>query len=148
MTEQEFKAVSLPHGLKMFYNHSKTEVGFIYNLTPLTFNDSGSPIVRSLEDITKECTQKDYNDGKPFIPIDHIKESQRHLFFREDIKNPLDGLQHSEYMKLLKWHFDLMDKSCSKVFVSDSVDPYKVEPLIMTKEEVICAMKDGKKVTH
>lgn len=27
------------------------------------------PIVRPLESLTKECVQKDYNNGKPFVPI-------------------------------------------------------------------------------
>lgn len=33
-----------------------------------------TPVLRPMSDIYKEITDKDYNDGKPFIPSDHLKE--------------------------------------------------------------------------
>lgn len=32
------------------------------------------PVLRPMSDLCKEITDKDYNDGKPFIPSDHLKE--------------------------------------------------------------------------
>ena len=32
------------------------------------------PVLRPMSDLYKEITDKDYNDGKPFIPSDHLKE--------------------------------------------------------------------------
>ena len=32
------------------------------------------PVLRPRSDLCKEITDKDYNDGKPFIPSDHLKE--------------------------------------------------------------------------
>ena len=33
-----------------------------------------APVLRPMSDLCKEITDKDYNDGKPFIPSDHLKE--------------------------------------------------------------------------
>lgn len=32
------------------------------------------PVLRPMSDLCKEITDRDYNDGKPFIPSDHLKE--------------------------------------------------------------------------
>ena len=61
------------------------------------------PLLRTLSDLTKEIE----HNGEKFVPIERIKESQRHLFFRNDIDAPLDGLQFSEIQKLFSWHFDV-----------------------------------------
>lgn len=61
------------------------------------------PILRPLSDLTKEI---EFN-GEKFVFMSKIKESQHHLFFREDIKNPILSIQYSEMQKLLSWHFDV-----------------------------------------
>ena len=59
--------------------------------------------LRPLSSLTKEIE----HNGEKFVPMERIKESQRHLFFRNDIDAPLDGLQFSEIQKLFSWHFDV-----------------------------------------
>lgn len=72
----------------------------------LSFDDcltDYSPMLRPMSSLTKEVEV----NGKKFIPIEEIKESQHHLFFREDIENPLEGVQYLEIQKLFEWHFDV-----------------------------------------
>jgi hypothetical protein len=58
------------------------------------------PLLYPLSSLTE------YREDLGFVPIDNIKESQRHLFFREDLENPINGLDYSEMQKLLSWNFD------------------------------------------
>ena len=58
------------------------------------------PLLHPLSSITK------YREDLGFVPIDEIKPSQHHLFFREDLEFPMDGLQYSEIKKLQQWHID------------------------------------------
>jgi hypothetical protein len=58
------------------------------------------PLLYPLSSLTE------YREDLGFVPIDNIKESQRHLFFREDLENQINGLDYSEMQKLLSWHFD------------------------------------------
>lgn len=154
MTKQEFLSASLPYGLKVTfeadeYNHSIVGVECNYVTLISHFNDYGRaeiqktiPIVRPLSDLTKECVQTDYNDGKPFVPIVELNK----LF------NPYDGMELVYYInsglgwridssrcntaitfdmmikpikQLLKWHFDLITEDCEKVYVTDEFNPYK-----------------------
>lgn len=106
----------LPYGLKVLLTESnKTAEMFVLNKILFrhqiqiqtiygTYGDMYfKPILRPLSDLTKEIEV----NGKKFVPIEEIKESQRHLFFREDIENPLEGMQYSEMQKLFSWHFDV-----------------------------------------
>jgi hypothetical protein len=77
---------------------SNIEIGDVMDEYPYT-----KPILRPLSDLTKEIEV----NGEKFVPIEEIKESQHHLFFREDIENPLEGVQYSEIQKLFEWHFDV-----------------------------------------
>jgi hypothetical protein len=58
------------------------------------------PLLYPLSSLTE------YREDLGFVPMDNIKESQRHLFFREDLENQINGLDYSEMQKLLSWHFD------------------------------------------
>jgi hypothetical protein len=58
------------------------------------------PLLYPLSSLTE------YREDLGFVAIDNIKESQRHLFFREDLENPINGLDYSEMQKLFDWHFD------------------------------------------
>jgi len=58
------------------------------------------PLLYTLSSLTE------YREDLGFVPIDNIKESQRHLFFREDLENQINGLDYSETQKLFDWHFD------------------------------------------
>lgn len=149
MTKQEFLAMSLSYGLKF---KTKTE-GNIEQLSGVdTYNvanwtnpqypngticlyssidyssmwstDEAELILRPLSDLTNPIEHK----GEKFVPINRIKESQYHLFFRDDITSPLEGLQFSELRKLVKWHFDLFGGIENKeaINVNDlKTNPYK-----------------------
>lgn len=108
MTKQEFLAMSYPYEIKLIYRNDKSWpiIMAIGNLDEILHtNKDYKPILRPLSDLTKEIEHK----GERFVPIDRIKESQYHLFFREDITSPLEGLQFSELRKLIEWHFDITD---------------------------------------
>jgi hypothetical protein len=76
--------------------------GFLFknDLTYCNFNNGIKPLLYNLSSLTE------YREDLGFVPIDNIKESQRHLFFREDLENPINGLDYSEIQKLFDWHFD------------------------------------------
>lgn len=105
----------LPYGLSLWHSYNKKSYPLVvhngtvsmrggFNINEvINDNDEIKPILRPLSDLTKEVEV----NGKKFVPIEGIKESQRHLFFREDIENPLEGLQYSEIQKLFEWHFDV-----------------------------------------
>ena len=114
-----------------------------------------TPIVRHLSDLTKECVQADYNDGKPFIPIlelaniascstpwtsvsDGSVESSNGIVFYFN-ENSFDFVLYDHwrdfhvsidfqlklFQQLIKWHFDLITEKCSKVYVTEEFNPYK-----------------------
>lgn len=73
MTKIEFLSASLPYQLKVkvlcgdgvFDTIDTLTIGNLYELGANRI----TPIVRPLSDLTKECVQADYNEGKPFVPI-------------------------------------------------------------------------------
>ena len=116
MTKQEFLAMSLPYAVKILTHEEAVEITAIgtmqYQIAEKDFAYGWygdiydcKPILRPLSDLTKEIEHK----GERFVPINRIKESQYHLFFRGDITSPLEGLQFSELRKLIEWHFDIAD---------------------------------------
>ena len=154
MTKQEFLAMSLPYGLKAEFKEvesptcRKKVIGTIngvyddgtivchdtVNATPSKFK----PIVRPLSDLTKEITQANYNDGKPFIPyIELLKmsyfdtenmtteelEEYKAGYFASNLDQELMLL--SDAIQLVKWHFDLITEECEKVYVTDQFNSYK-----------------------
>lgn len=127
MTKQEFLAMSYPYEIKLIYRNDKSWpiIMAIGNLDEILHtNKDYKPILRPLSDLTKPIEHK----GEKFVPINRIKESQYHLFFRDDITSPLEGLQFSEIRKLIEWHFDIADL-ISKGEAIDvntlEVNPYK-----------------------
>lgn len=144
MTKQEFLSASLPYGLKVTfeadeYNHSIVGVECNYVTLISHFNDYGRaeiqktiPIVRPLSDLTKECVQADYNDGKPFVPIVELakidggiwKNGDR-IMFRLQPVDDISEIPFSCCQQLFKWHFDLITEDCEKVYVTDEFNPYK-----------------------
>jgi len=83
MTKTEFLSASLPYGVKVAFSNSTFDVmgvgliggDHVIGLKPFMSVTSCLqleycyPIIRPISDLTKECVQADYNDGKPFIPI-------------------------------------------------------------------------------
>ena len=120
MTKEEYMAFSLPYNLKIKHFDANRESEHICKIEvwhneEVTISDGEYeydlllndilPILHPLSDLTKEIEHK----GEKFVPIDRIKESQYHLFFRGDITSPLEGLQFSELRKLIEWHIDAAD---------------------------------------
>lgn len=113
----EHLAPYLPYGLKIECNTDeeiKKYGSYVSKIVSLHLNgvddEYGNnwgldvrPILRPLSDLTKEIEHYSYK----FIPIEKIKESQHHLFFRTDLNNSLLGLQYEEMQKLFAWHFDV-----------------------------------------
>ena len=73
MNKQEFYGASLPHKLKVFPKDSLSKIltldSGIYEWDFERGITNHIPIIRHFDDLTKECTQSDYNEGNPFIPM-------------------------------------------------------------------------------
>ena len=88
------------------------------------------PIVRSLTDLTKPIVQADYNDGKPFVPIDIIQQLSGYDNYEKYIGKiiRLKNIDEFPYYLIefcLQLHFDLITEDCEKVYVTDEFNPYK-----------------------
>lgn len=169
MNKQEFLAASLPYDLQLMvlyqdsqecsnlkriktltgYSTEKSpqaQMGYFAKLgydTNVEFRGECSikPIIRPISDLTKECVQADYNDGKPFIPIEHLHKNfpcYNFYMLTEDDK-PVIGVDNADgdndmiicdmvkiIEQLLKWHFwPDMPEGEEVVYVSESFNPYK-----------------------
>jgi hypothetical protein len=82
------------------YSSTKEDVLQGRHVDNLSIYKFFKPLLYPLSSLTE------YREDLGFVPIDNIKESQRHLFFREDLENPINGLDYSEIQKLFDWHFD------------------------------------------
>lgn len=73
MTKLEFFAANLPNKLKVKVLCGDGYYDSIVNLTMGRLYELGAsrfvPIIRSFDSLTKEITQANYNEGKPFVPI-------------------------------------------------------------------------------
>ena len=168
MKKQEFLAESLPYGFKAEFKEEEVKycrrkvvgtVGAVYNDGSIvcydTVNacpDKFKPIIRPISDLTKECIQADYNDGKPFIPIIELAKSIKNsdwevlkdccvnefddeFYYDETGYFTFDDIelgiktninQFQLFQQLLKWHLwpDMPD--CEKViYVTEQFNPYK-----------------------
>lgn len=47
-----------------------------------TYIDDMRPVLRPMSDLYKEITDKDYNGGKPFVPIVELAKARHHHFSR------------------------------------------------------------------
>lgn len=158
MNKQEFFSVSFTHKLKVMVDTSHwfepkgdipMELAGLFDFdgfyTMKYLDSSGTtytdnlwhfkPIVRRLDDIKNSCVQSDFNDGKPFIPIDVMRDlctcDIDRLFIAswEDLWDDAALLLESAPWKFIQclagWHFDLITEECEKFFVSDIFNPYK-----------------------
>jgi hypothetical protein len=82
------------------YSSTKEDVLQGRHVDNLSIYKFFKPLLYPLSSLTE------YREDLGFVPMDNIKESQRHLFFREDLENPINGLDYSEMQKLLSWNFD------------------------------------------
>lgn len=148
MNKIEFLSASLPYGLKLMDKFGICDmIGLEIN--ECLFHASQSeydwysiyiftPIVRPISDLTKECIQADYNDGKPFVPIYHIDRLfGKHININCDLSGNIyirgkydSGITVNDIMpifkQLLKWHFwPDMPEGENVVYVSETFNPYK-----------------------
>lgn len=95
------------------------------------------PIVRSLNTLVKECVQKDYNNGKPFVPIvellknssfDTSKMSEEEIMSFVKVYSNTDLIALNDLPLYLQWHFDLFGgiESGEAIDVNTlDINPYK-----------------------
>lgn len=71
MKKNEFLATSIPHNLIVMEDGTQySYCGAYYDMdTSSRTMDNIKPVIRNINDIVSECVQRDYNDGKPFIPL-------------------------------------------------------------------------------
>jgi hypothetical protein len=140
MNNQEFLSASLPYRLKfMVFENKKSYVispNHIYNYKNGGYEglkDGAKIIIRNTSDLTKECVQADYNEGKPFIPIEIIRLRNCMLWF--DGQHFISGISpvfNTDELPtwvtnlLIKWHFwPNMPKDEEVVYITDEFNPYK-----------------------
>lgn len=59
----------LPHKLQLFFSHyGEIETANIWNLQGAILTNF-KPVLRPMSDLCVEITDKDYNDGHPFVPL-------------------------------------------------------------------------------
>lgn len=102
----------LPHGLVgVSTTGDITEVNIAYMAWHGVNSMGHKPVLRPMTDLITEITEKGYNDGKPFVPIDRIKD---HCFdlWRSGFSGTTKEYQlalydaHKAYDLLHQWHFD------------------------------------------
>lgn len=120
MNKMEFLAASLPYGLKIANFNDDNEITHIeesyggrYEMhSKLSYY---KPIIRPLSDLTKECVQADYNDGKLFIPIvelakiaDPYSEHKKEVTFKNQVFKTHDSYGAHFYSEngLSELHFE------------------------------------------
>lgn len=82
------------------------------------------PYFRPFSQLTKECVQDDYNDGKPFVPIEEVSiYSNNSEYLIEQIK--LGFVEFIVIRMLLKWHFCLGFETGEYIEVTNENNPYK-----------------------
>jgi len=153
MTKQEFMAMSLPSGLKMKAPHGfspngkeSTGVSGVIYLTHNLYADIEEkvfgdvkfiPIVRPLSDLNKQIT----HNGKTFVPIAKLfkmPDSEVDIIFASEecvqFINKRTRCHYSFYvaimrlteaLKLIEWHFNIMDDSEPFIPVTETFNPYK-----------------------
>ena len=98
--------------------------------------DEITPIIRPLDSLVKECVQADYNDGKPFVPIEELREcaicDADYMWLsaiEDDLASVDEKLQVAPFhliILLLKFHFwPNMPEGEEVVWVTDEFNPYK-----------------------
>ena len=141
MTKQEFLAMSMPHGEKAIdkfeciwtihpYKDALDSLRDNEHLSYENFikEEGHRLILHPLSDLTKPIEHK----GEKFVPIERIKQLlglvQIGTYFVEDFKFSIKkgALSFNLTMKLIEWHFNLMDKGEEFVDVNTlEENPYK-----------------------
>ena len=144
-------AMSLPYGLMVLDDTDTVErescllIGIHENYAHVDYNDVGyeeflidviDPILFPISCLTKEIQLSNYNEGKPFIPIEKLY----HLnILRCDISNfqfinldvVADHCFSNQFIKLfqqlIKWHIDIagLIKSGEAISCTETFNPYK-----------------------
>lgn len=130
MKKEEYLCMSIPHKIMIQWLREDDNTYQISQLSisdaPFLLSKKHKPICRPLSDLTNPITQKDYNNGEPFVPMEKLnelfgyKECRLVLYCSnnnigwcvdggycntaisfEDMFNPIQ--------KLLEWKFDIAD---------------------------------------
>lgn len=96
-----------------------------------------TPYFRSFDQLTKECVQADYNDGKPFVPVEWFENEnnceidyfadnlQVKMLFNDGNICDLELLPFGLVKQLLKWHFAIGFEKGEYIEVTDENNPYE-----------------------
>lgn len=136
MTKEEYLCMSFRYGLFGIIKNAVCEVSSVHKHTietrPIIHGftycdyDKFIPICRPLTDLTKPITQKDYNNGEPFVPIEKLNEIFGYKECRLVVYHPNNAIgwcvdggycntaisfedMFNPIQKLLEWKFDLAD---------------------------------------
>ena len=148
MTKLEFLAFNLPYGILFQRFEGSLKLLSIdssmgkkperRSIQTFTQDEGYKPICRPLSDLTKKIVQADYNDGKPFIPIEQIKKDigcGMHDLYFDWIRSFL-GAGESKYrisvnqapfeifQLFLKWHFAIGLEENEFIPVTETFNPY------------------------
>ena len=157
MKLNEFLAASKPYELIInisYHNGASDTKGVKITGSDLDGDYSITPVVRPLSDLTKPITQKNYNNGEPFVPIVELAkmfakckeypitgygeltldvreykvkcfvENSQYRYLYYSIPKDLTLAEYRVVQLLLEWHFDLLDEGIEKVLVTDEFNPY------------------------
>lgn len=95
------------------------------------------PYLRSFDQLTKECVQADYNNGKPFVPSCELskwfKDAEDYILMIVDIINGKEDMSLEKTLEwcplnviqqLLKWHFQVGFEKGEYIEVTNEDNPY------------------------
>lgn len=109
MKKEEFLAMSLPYGLKMYKESLRGEKETPYKLTSEWFKSAlefkNKPILRPLSDLTKPIE----HNGEKFVPIEKVAYSYGYeiRISRNKLLQPIMCEQFNVVLQLIEWHFDI-----------------------------------------
>ena len=149
MNKNEYIAISQPYDLKCQIQNKIYTVQGLQNYAKvvrvlLTDNDFNKhcflsdckPICFPLSSLSKKIQIKDYNDGKPFVPIVelstlfHLQMYQfiNGAFYDNNYGKYIEDLQEMPFnvvQTLLSWHFAISLSESEFIPVTEDFNPYK-----------------------
>ena len=108
----------LPYGLKIHIEDEKDYIAFGFCNNDLLLFEEGicididfnhiKPYLYPLDYLTKKITVEGYNDGKPFVPMEHLDDEYKDSSAKEIIITYIKTCPTMEQLQLLyQWHFDI-----------------------------------------
>lgn len=121
MNKEQFLAISLPHGLKCYFDGNSFDIIGIFKTVRLSHKfgnisvsvNNCKPILHTLSDLTEEIEYK----GKKFVPIEKLQEMNDggDIYIQDDYIGIDNEYARAYYINdalkfvsaLIEWHFDI-----------------------------------------